>query len=427
MKKVFPCIFLLVFLLTGCSYKVLPEVGITETMEFSDGYIFRSTTTKLYGILSCDSDAPDENQKKLTGEIRGVWLSYYEINVADGRDTREKYASYMDSLCKKFISYGITDAFVQVRPYADALYESSIYPTSVYAGVRQGEKLKFDPLEVICQIMSAYGVRVHAWVNPYRVHNTADINELSSDNKARQWYSEDSSDDVAVVGGKIYFNPASQKARQLIVDGAKEILENYPVAGIHIDDYFYPPDCGDFDLQQYSDYLSSSGTLSLEDWRRENVNKLVLSVYKTVKSVSQDKIFSISPAGNISNNYNNLYADVALWCGGGYADMIIPQIYFGFEHSTQPFDKCTANWYALKGENVIMPVGLGVYKSGTEDSFAGEGSCEWQQNNDIITRQVEHIRNTGGDGFVIFSVRFFTDGSQSVKKEMDNLKNYLDS
>ena len=97
----------------------------------------------------------------------------------------------------------------------------------------------------------------------------------------------------------------------------------------------------------------------------------------------------------------------------------------GFEHETHGFKKCVADWYALKGSNVKMPVGLALYKSGTEDSFAGTGKSEWQQSADIITRQVKHIRSVDGDGFAIFSTEFFLRDGTSAKQELDNLKQYL--
>lgn len=436
MKKVFPCIFLLVFILSGCMGSGFNNTSNKETLSFSDGYIMKTTTTSPYGILSVDNNAGEgdiqlpvlsqnTDEAAVSGEMRGVWLSYYETDVDNSRSTREGYAEYINSLCLNFSAYGITDAFVHVRPYADAMYKSSVYPTSVYTGVKQGEEPAFDLLEVICEVMGSYGIKVHAWVNPYRVHNGSDITELSENNKARQWYRESSNEDVAVVGGKIYFNPASEKARQLVIDGAREILQNYPVAGIHIDDYFYPPDCGDFDARQYEAYISQGGAMSLDDWRRNNVNQLVLGLYGAVKSFGADKLFSISPAGNINNNYTSLYADVELWCRGGYADMIIPQIYFGFKHESHSFTKCVADWYAMKGQGVTMPVGLALYKAGTEDSFAGSGKNEWQQSSDIITRQVQYIRNTGGDGFVLFSTEFFLTESGAVKNELDGLKEYL--
>lgn len=436
MKKVFICVFLVLLLLTGCGKTAMPYGESSEIVDFSDGYIFESTSASSHALLSCDNNGGStaaavtsggqaSSQLQEKSSVRGVWLSYYEINVTNSRNTREKYASYIDSLCRSFQPYGITDLFAHVRAYGDAIYKSSVYPVSKYAAGTQGGELPFDLLEVICEVASEYGMRVHAWINPYRVHNGTDINELCADNKARQWYREDSNEDVAVVGEKIYFNPASLKAQQLVIEGAREILLNYPVAGIHIDDYFYPPNCGDFDSQQYSDYISSGGTLDLDSWRRSNVSSLVKGLYTTVKSFGNDKIFSVSPGGNINNNMNSLYADVRLWCKGGYADMIIPQIYFGFEHESHAFDECLNEWLGLKGEGVMMPVGLGLYKSGTEDAYAGTGKNEWQTRTDILARQVQYSRSVQSDGFVVFSCEFFDDTDTSAAAELMNLKNYL--
>lgn len=432
---------MLLGVLCACSDEVSPYGENTVAVSLTDGYIFDSTTSSPYGLLSCDNNAAvsdtvtessvypsttltAEKPPVVSGEFRGVWLSYYEIDVTNETSTAEKYTAYIESLCEKFAPYGITDVFAHVRAYADAIYQSDCYPVSKYAAGVQGGELPFDCLEIICRVMASHGIRVHAWVNPYRVHNGTDINELSSDNKARQWYNPSSNEDVAVVGDKIYFNPSSQKAQQLVVQGAAEILEKYPVAGIHIDDYFYPPACADFDSAQYNAFLLSGGGLSLEDWRRSNVNSLVSALYKTVKSYGSDKIFSISPAGNIDNNYESLYADVELWCKGGYADMIIPQIYFGFEHSSRSFDSCTDDWMRLKG-NVSMPVGLALYKSGTEDSWAGEGAKEWTFQTNIIARQVQYLRSRGCDGFVIFSAEYFFEEGTYPSAELANLRQII--
>jgi len=426
-------------MLTGCS-KTKP---FGENPVYGPSSQTQSTVPTTYEVLSCDNNegdtpytsAPFQNttvpfssetvQPSERGEFRGVWLSYYEIDVTNETSTEESYREYIESLCSKFAPYGITDVFAHVRAYGDAIYKSSVYPVSKYAAGEQGGELPFDLLEIICEVMSAHNIRVHAWVNPYRVHNGTDINELSDDNKAKQWYNPYSNEDVVIVGEKIYFNPSSEKAQQLVVQGAAEILANYNVAGIHIDDYFYPPGCGDFDSAQYNAFISSGGNLSLDDWRRSNVNSLVSALYSTVKAYGADKIFSISPAGNIDNNYNSLYADVELWCKGGYADMIIPQIYFGFEHSSRAFDSCTDDWLKLKADSVLMPVGLALYKSGTEDSYAGEGIAEWTQQTNIIARQVQYLRSRNCDGFVIFSAEYFLREGTYPSVELANLRQII--
>lgn len=431
MKKTFCCIFCILMLLTGCTSVKPFGDSTTSPVTISDGYLFGETTTRPYGLLSCDNNGGSENDgNEANGlfdgkEMRGVWLSYYEINVTSERDTAEEYTAYLESLCQGFAPFGITDVFAHVRAYGDAIYPSEFFPSSKYCASVQGGELPFDCLELICKVMNSNGIRVHAWINPYRVHSTSDISQLSDDNRAKQWYSPTSNADVAIVGEKIYYNPCSKKAQKLVVDGVNEILDKYAVAGIHIDDYFYPPECNDFDSAEYEAYLLSGGSLEIDDWRRNNVSCLVSEIYRAVKSHGEQKIFSISPAGNIENNYEKLYADVELWCKGGYADLIIPQIYFGFEHSSKPFAECTDDWLSLKGDSVSMAVGLALYKSGKEDEYAGQGETEWINKTDILARQVQYLRSRACDGFAIFSVEYFIGDGTSACSELENLKSVL--
>ena len=79
-----------------------------------------------------------------------------------------------------------------------------------------------------------------------------------------------------------------------------EVVDNYDVEGVHIDDYFYPYAKIPEELE-HEDYLKyrSSEEQSLDDFRRENVNKMIKSVHDAMKK-SFDKnnkkvTFGISP------------------------------------------------------------------------------------------------------------------------------------
>ena len=206
----------------------------------------------------------------------------------------------------------------------------------------------------------------------------------------------------------------------------EELLENYNINGIHIDDYFYPEDVADEDHVQYKDYKKAGGKKDISSWRRENVNSLVSSIYLKVKSYGEDKIFSISPAGNIDKNYAQLYADVNAWCKGGYCDMILPQIYFGFDNSTLPFEECLDRWLSITDTDKVKIVpGLALYKSGKEDAFAGQGKTEWQTNSDIISRQVTSLKDKGCRGFALYSSSYINFSQIFTAEELNNLKNVL--
>lgn len=366
---------------------------------------------------------PPVNQQS-SSLFAASWLSYIELSLVSGRNTKESYTAYIDGIFDNMKKIGITDAFVQVRPFADAFYPSDIFPSSAYVASEQGGAMPFDVFGLIVERARAKNISVHAWINPYRVSHASDINALSEKNPARQMYKKGTNEDVAVTEKGIYFNPSSEKVRKLIADGARELLEKYDIKGIHIDDYFYFPDCGDFDARQYSIYTSLGGTLKLADWRRENVSTLLSALYSAVKSYGQDKIFSVSPAGDIAKCYNEGYADVYLWCREeGYCDMIIPQIYFGFENEKLPFTRCLEDWSALcSGNKTKLTVGLALYKAGQEDTYALSGKDEWIKNSDIIARQVKLLKEKKCCGYALYSGTYIDFNEKSFAEELNNLK-----
>ncbi len=343
-----------------------------------------------------------------------TWLTYSELNVTENRKEKAVYENYISSLFDNMKKIGVTDCFVQVRPFADAICESELFPRSVYAE----KAVDFDPFELIIDVAEKYRIGVHAWINPYRISTGA----LSDDSV----YSAEYTNEIIRLSTGVYFNPSSLKAQNLILSGVGEIFEKYDIKGIHIDDYFYPENIKNEDKKQYDKYKNQGGKKSLDDWRRENVNGLVSAIYLKVKAFGEDKIFSISPCGRIGKNFTQLYADVYSWCKGGYCDIILPQIYFGFENGAIPFKKCFEEWIAITDSNKVklMP-GLALYKCGRKDEFAGKGKYEWQENTDIILRQVQLIKEKQCQGFALYSSSYINFSETFTKKELNNLKSVL--
>ncbi len=324
---------------------------------------------------------------------------------------------------------GLNTVFVQVRPYGDALYDSDYFPWSHTITGTEGVNPGYDPLAIMVKEAHARGLSIEAWINPYRVRHSGTTAALSSDNQAQKWLSA-GSDSVVKTAVGIYYNPGSEEARQLIVDGVKEIVANYNVDGIHFDDYFYPTTDASFDSGTYAAYQNSGGTLSLADWRRENVNILVRQTYAAIKSINPSVKFGISPQGNMSNNYNVQYSDVAKWIStSGYVDYICPQVYFGFQNSTNPYDATVQKFNGMiTAPGVDLYVGLAPYKIGTEDTWAGEGKNEWINGENILARMVGSARKNGHyKGFALYRYDSVFAPAAGVKAQVEaELSNLMD-
>lgn len=351
-----------------------------------------------------------------------AWISYLELKPPESDCSREEYGGYIASLLENAKKLGVSDVFVHAVSFSDSIYPSQIYPSSAVFAGKRGDKLPFDALSVIIEQAKKLSIGVHAWINPYRIQSVFDIGKLSQNERACTLY-QSGSGDVVRAGEGLYYNPASERTVRLVTDAVRELLSGYELSGIHIDDYFYPDTGNGFDEKQYAVYKKNGGTETIDDWRRENVSRLVRSIYETVKAFGDDKIFSVSPSGNIEKNISVHYADVRRWLReDGYCDVMIPQIYFGFENESQPFEKCLAEWKKAACGNTKLFAGLALYKIGQPDEYAGEtGKDEWTQNCDIIARQVKAAAESGIDGYCLYSIKFVN----FQEKEIQNLYNMI--
>lgn len=363
-------------------------------------------------LAGCTAQGTDRNDSTQSAEyVKAVWITYYELSSFTQDNDEQEFKKQISKAFKELESNGFNRVTVQVRPFADAFYKSDYFPVSAYCFKSQGSELLYDPLAIMTDAAHKYGLSIEAWINPYRVSSSTDFSELSDNNKAVEWKD---TDNLIVCDSGIYFNPASSEVTKLICNGVREIIENYQVDSICFDDYFYPDTDKSIDESSYNAYKENSGELSLEDWRRDNVSKMVKEVYSTVKSVNENITFGISPASDIDNDRDSLYADVEKWCTTeGYIDYICPQIYFGFLNENQPFMKTTKNW--LQMSDCTMYVSLPLYKAGKEDEFAGDrGINEFVDNNNIIARQVTYLSKLESvKGFYIFSYSSLKDNDET--------------
>lgn len=306
--------------------------------------------------------------------MEGIWVST-TLNL-DYPSTKTKNSETLkaeaDEIINNCADMGITDIFFQVRPASDSFYKSDIYPWSQWLTGAQGvaPDNNFDPLQYWIDNAHSKGMKLHAWINPYRVTNNINLtlNDLAYTSPARQhpeW--------VVSHEGKLYFDPAIPDVQNLVVSGIEEIVNNYNVDGIHMDDYFYPGST----FNDSASYAKYGNGMDKDNWRRENVNTLVNNIHSKIKSANKDIEFGISPVGVWANKKNNPlgsdtygsesyyknYADTRKWALEGWIDYIAPQIYWEIGNKTIDY-KTAVMWWAdtLKDCNTKLYIGLADYK-----------------------------------------------------------------
>ncbi|MBR4909925.1 MAG: family 10 glycosylhydrolase [Clostridia bacterium] len=334
-------------------------------------------------LCGCAAAEPQKEEAEAKEKIFGVWISCYELEpMLAGGNFKEEFSAAAGNSA----AAGMTDAFVHVRAFGDSLFPSRFYPQNENAA-----RYDFDLLRFMIDCIHNAGMRFHAWINPFR------------------------------DGDGSFLSPASAEVQARILGGIREITEGYGVDGIHFDDYFYTEKSSD--AADYGRYrLAAAQPLSIEEYRTANISRLIAATKSLTAAAGIT--FSVSPAADTDKNKNVFFADVAEWCKNKTVDIIIPQLYFGFEYpdSRFCFDNLLAEWKELCGDNVRLVIGVAAYKLGTDSV---PDTYEWKNGADILARQTEIcVRDPDLAGICYFSYSYLFAGDGLHKTALSGVLEY---
>lgn len=342
-------------------------------------------------VISCVSDSqpaavysPAENAPKL----RGVWVATISSNYPRAKTSdAQKLKADVDFIVGQCQRFGFNAIFFQVRPSCDALYASSVFPWSQWLCGAEGVAPQdgFDPLAYFCQVAHQKNIALHAWINPYRIKakKGQSLDELLS---VRPQMAELKKFIHPSSDGNFYLDPGQPKVRQLVVRGAREILQNYPVDGLHLDDYFYPQ-TGIDDSETYKKYGAG---MDLDDFRRQSATLLVKELFCLTREIRPGALFGVSPFGIWGNksaanpygsatggteSYSAHCADSVTWIQRGIVDYIVPQIYWNIGLKVADYAELASWWnQAVEGSGVTLYIGMADYKAAAAIGSGNEKS-----------------------------------------------------
>ncbi len=354
-------------------------------------------------------------------EMRGAWISsVYNLDFPSRKDmTPAEQRQEIQQLMATAARCRLNNVFVQVRPECDALYSSEIEPWSRFLTGQQGRSPGFDPLQVFINEGKRRGIAVHAWINPYR----AAISARNSFD--RKHISRSLSSQVRQVGNLLWMDPSSPAVQNHVLMVVRDLISRYDLAGIHLDDYFYPypeqykgrvfPDA-----IAYSAYRGSGGQLGLGDWRRRNVNLLVYKLSTMIHQQRPGMKFGISPFGIYTKGHpstvvagldqlNQLYSDPIYWMRQGWVDYVAPQLYWK-EGGPQSFS-ALLDWWR---DPAINPRGIPVYPGISLERLST--SAGWPASEIALQMRLEKSiqpRN-GGGGFILWRIHQLVKNTKGV-------------
>ena len=399
--------------------------GVTQACP-TQACTTQACTAETYTSEVAETPAPPR-------EFRGVWIATVanidwpsRVGLSAEQQKRELLA-----LLDRAAELRFNAVIFQVRPMADALYESSLEPWSEFLTGQMGQSPGYDPLAFAITAAHARGLELHAWFNPYRARHPSSRSPLSDKHLIRrhpEW--------VKTYGSHQWMNPTHPDVPAHTLAVIRDVVRRYDIDGVHIDDYFYPyrERGSDGQLLPFPDedtwqqYRQQGGTLGRDDWRRAAINAFVRDLYREVKALKPWVKVGISPFGIWRPNhppgitgldaFAELYADARLWFQEGWCDYLAPQLYWPIAQERQSFPKLLA-WWAEQNtrRRHLWP---GLYTSRVGERKQGSGSKGWPAQE--IAEQIRLTRqHRGVSGAIHFSIKALRDNPDRLADHLHQL------
>ena len=377
----------------------------------------------IHGLILFQ-DARTSEPPAAPREFRAAWVA--TLDNIDWPSKRGLSAAEQHNEIRRLLDAAVdlrlNAIILQVRAAADAIYPSQLEPWSISLSGTQDKQPDpaWDPLLAWIEEAHHRGIELHAWLNPSRAH-------IGTTPPAGRHISRTRPELVVQYDRFIWFDPGSPAAIEHNLNVFRDVTQRYDIDGIHVDDYFYPypvvrngrslpfPD-----EDSWSRYVAGGGTLSREDWRRQNVNHLVRRLHEQTRQLKPGIRFGIAPFG-ISrpgvapgitgfDQFNGIFADPVLWLREGWCDYLAPQLYWPVNQQAQSFPVLLQSWQ--RQNPLDIPIWPGLFTS-----RVGAPERSWKP--DEILRQIELCRDhCPVPGQLHFSFRTLQQNRENIASQL---------
>ena len=326
-------------------------------------------------------------------EFRASWMTTGFSIDWPKQSTAEAQKAELQQKFDMLVSANHNAVCLQVRSFCDALYQSSYEPWAECLTGTRGQDPGYDPLEFAVEEAHKRGLELHVWVNPFRATSSGMLND--SDlvvQHAGDWLIKYNNSSFK---GQI-IDPGYPEARDYVHKVLMEIVNNYDIDGILMDDYFYAyggtysEDADSRSKHLYKVTDADKDNSYIDDWRRANVDSVVHRLYRDLQKTKPWVRFGMGIPGNWSNkanaasyygislpgttameSYDYLYCNAIEWAKQGWVDYLNPQVYWSTTAKNGNYKVLTPWWAKKVCEHFSnkLPNGQKVH------FFASQGAC----------------------------------------------------
>ncbi|MCF0197965.1 MAG: family 10 glycosylhydrolase [Bacteroidaceae bacterium] len=341
-------------------------------------------------------------------ETRAVWVTTlggldWPKNKATSADGRERQQRELCQLLDQLQAANINTVILQTRVRGSVIYPSQLEPWDVALTGQFDGSPGYDPLAFAIEETHRRGMELHAWVVTIPAFKQNVARKMG-----RRGLYRSHPELLRKHNDMYYLDPGLPGTADYLRSICREIVERYDVDGLHFDYIRYPENAGGFaDGASYKKYGKGQSKAA---WRRDNITRIVRSIYHDVKARKPWVKVSCSPVGKYRdtrryssrgwNCYDAVYQDAQGWLQEGIQDALFPMMYFDGDH----FYPFAADWKEGCFGRHVVP-GLGIY-------FLDARERNWPLQ--VITRQLHYVREQGLAGQCYFRSRFLTDNTKGL-------------
>lgn len=347
-------------------------------------------------------------------EIRATWLttlggldfpSSKASSAAGIQRQKQELCKILDELKQAHIN----TVLFQTRLRGDVIYPSDIETFAESLTGHEGRNPGYDLLEFATAECHKRGMELHAWIVTIPVGNNRQVKLLGKNSVVKKYPQL-----CKQYKGSWYLDPGQPGTADYLARLVREIVSRYDIDGIHLDYIRYPERAQQFpDNATFRKYGKGQ---NLEQWRRDNITRIVRRIYTEVKTLKPWVKVSSSPVGKYAdtqrysshgwNAYETVYQDAQAWLKEGIHDALFPMMYFPNNH----FYPFALDWKENKSNRWVVP-GLGIY-------FLHPKEKNWDAAE--IIRQIHFIRKSGLDGEAYFRNRFLLENTKGILSTLKN-------
>ena len=423
-------------------------------------------------VFSClQLSAQSSNNASPKHEFRATWFTTV-TNIdwpSKSNLTVDQQKAELTNLLDQLAASNINAVCFQVRGRSDAYYKSNYEPWAKELTNTLGQDPGYDPLKFAIEEAHKRGMELHAWINPFRVSTTTN-NRLTEDQinslykaptgKTKLQWSWVLAYNNGSFTGQI-IDPGNPAAREYVVNVLMDIVENYDIDGVVMDDYFYPYGGTNTEDQASQNAYYKENEVEdvnkdgkkLDDWRRSNVDAVIADFSSKVRAAKPWVRFGMGPGGiwtiqnkaaaayeiQLPNNivgadlYEQLACNTVAWIRKGWVDYVNPQIYWATTAAKQDYD-VLCKWWAkdvcehfseqLPGNQRVhfypSHAGYKVFEFKDKEKgerYEGFGANEAEGTLEMIEQIKSNRENlsSGYTGSVYFKNKDFLDMSSEIK------------